>query len=179
MIVTLIGYRGSGKSSVARPLAARWGWTAVDADDVIEQRAGRTIREIFSQSGEAEFRRLERETIADLVRQSSLVLAAGGGAILDEATRHALRAAGPVVWLRAPVDELAARIAQDATTADRRPNLTSAGGIDEIERVLAEREPLYRQCATLVVETGGRTLDDVVASLARELDPLVRSGGAP
>jgi len=179
MIVTLIGYRGSGKSSVARPLAARWGWTAVDADDVIEQRAGRTIREIFSQSGEPEFRRLERETIADLVRQSSLVLAAGGGAILDEATRSALRAAGPVVWLRAPVDELAARIAQDAATADRRPNLTSAGGIDEIERVLAEREPLYRQCATLVVETGGRTLDDVVTSLARELDPLVRSGGAP
>lgn len=173
MTITLIGYRGSGKSSVAVPLADRLGWTAVDADAEIEGRAGQSIREIFAERGEAGFRELERMVLSDLLREERLVIAAGGGAVLDRRTRREMRRAGPVVWLQADVETLQARMEGDRTTADRRPALTSTGGLQEIERLLAEREPLYRECATLTVETGGRSVAEVVDEILR------RAGFAP
>src|SRR6185369_11029470 len=151
MVITLIGYRGSGKSTVAAPLAERLGWSWIDADAVIEQRAGCSIREIFAAEGEPGFRRRERDVLSELLRGDKLVIAAGGGAILSAETRADMRAAGPVVWLRASVETLAARIAGDATTAERRPNLVS-GGVQEICDLLAFREPLYRECATIVID---------------------------
>lgn len=170
MIVTLIGYRGAGKSTVAPLLAARLGCDWIDADVELERRAGRTIREIFATDGEPEFRRLERELLAELLRSERLVLAAGGGAVLDPQTRAAMRAAGPVVWLQADVETIARRLSADATTAARRPNLTAAGGVDEIRELLARREPLYRATAQLVVATAERTagqiVDEIVAGLA-------------
>jgi shikimate kinase len=153
MIVTLIGYRGTGKSSVARPLAKRLGWQAVDADVELESRAGRTIREIFDTDGEGEFRRLERETLVDLLSRDRLVIAAGGGAILNPETRSDFKSAGPVVWLAASASTIAQRLYGDSTTSERRPNLTSKGGRGEIEELLSQREPLYRECASLEVAT--------------------------
>ena len=180
MVVTLIGARGSGKTTVATPLAARLGYRQVDADDEIEQRAGRSISEIFATDGEGEFRRLEREVIADLLAGDELVLAAGGGAILDAATRTAMRAAGPVIWLTAPVEELARRIAEDASTAGRRPNLTAAGGgLAEIEQVLRQREDLYRQCAHLECSTRGREPDEIAAALCDDLKPWLSGTAEP
>jgi len=152
-IITLIGYRGTGKTTVARPLAERLGWRAVDADIELERRAGRTIREIFATDGEPEFRRLERETLCELLTQQQLVIAAGGGAILDTQTRTDFRSAGPVVWLKASIDTIEQRLHGDSTTRERRPNLTSSGGRAEIEQMLTLREPLYRDCATIVVDT--------------------------
>ncbi len=178
MVVTLIGYRGSGKSSVGPKLAALWGFRAIDADDVIESRAGMTIREIFEKHGEPEFRRLERETLVELLKQSSLVISAGGGAILNAQTRSDMRAAGPVVWLQAPVDVLAGRISSDPATSARRPNLSSIGGRSEIEETLAIREPLYREAATLTVDTTGLEIDGVVDLIADRLGPQIRGGGA-
>src|SRR5690606_11721900 len=88
MVITLIGYRGTGKSTVARALGARLGWAAVDADDDIEARAGKSIERIFAEDGEAGFRRLERETMHRLLSEGNQrVIAAGGGAVLDEQTR--------------------------------------------------------------------------------------------
>jgi shikimate kinase len=153
MIVTLIGYRGTGKTSVARPLAERLGWQAVDADVELESRAGRTIREIFDTDGEGEFRRLERETLVDLLGRDRLVIAAGGGAILNPDTRSDFQSAGPVVWLTASADAIEQRLDKDSTTSDRRPNLTSTGGRGEIEKLLSQRDPLYRECASLEVAT--------------------------
>ncbi len=152
MVITLIGYRGSGKSTLAAPLAERLGWDWIDADVEIERRAGKTIREIFKDSGEPAFRQWERDVLADLLSRSNLVVAAGGGAILDPATRESMRSAGLVVWLKASLETLAARIESDPTTAARRPNLTAAGGLGEIEKLLARREPLYRQCAHRILE---------------------------
>lgn len=173
MFVTLIGYRGSGKSTIAAPLAGRLGWDWADADAVVEDAAGRPIRDIFAAEGEAGFRARERSAIVSLVSRDRLVLAAGGGAILDPATRDDLRAAGPVVWLRAGLETLAARIAGDPTTAGRRPSLlggkTGAGSPQEIARLLAEREPLYRECATLIVDTQERTVDQIVDEIYRRL----------
>jgi shikimate kinase len=161
MPITLIGYRGSGKSSVAPALAARLGYDWIDADVLLESRAGRTIRQIFAESGEPEFRRLERETLQELLQRDRLVIAAGGGAILNPDTRKEMRAAGPVVWLRASVTLLESRIAADAVTAERRPALSSSGR-DDIAQLLAAREPLYQECATVTVATDHLTVEQVV-----------------
>lgn len=162
MIITLVGYRATGKTSVAPLLAARLGWNWIDADVEIEARAGKTIKQIFAEDGEPEFRRIERDVMAELLTRSSLVLAAGGGAVLNEQTSREMKAAGPVVWLRASVDTLVERLASDATTDQRRPNLSAQGGRAEIERLLAFREPVYRDCAGLTIDTDGLELHTVV-----------------
>ncbi len=171
MVITLIGYRGSGKSVVAQELAGRLGWDWIDTDAAIEQAAGRTIREIFAAEGEAGFRRRERETLAELLNRDRLVVAAGGGAILNGDTRRDMKAAGPVVWLQASIPVLAQRIADDPATAQRRPSL-AGGGTEEITRLLAEREPLYRECASLTVFTDNLS----VAEIAERIAVAVKSG---
>lgn len=153
MVLSLIGYRGCGKSSVAPLIASRLRWDWLDADESIEARAGCTIREIFARHGEPHFRELERQVMAELLGRQRTVIAAGGGAVLNADTRRLLTAAGPVVWLRASVATLERRINADVTTAARRPALTSRTGPGEIEELLALREPLYRACATLIVDT--------------------------
>jgi shikimate kinase len=177
MIITLIGYRGSGKSSLAGPLAARLGWCAIDADDEIEQRAGKSIAEIFTDDGEPKFRELERQVMKDLFDRERLVIAAGGGAILNAETREQMKAAGPVIWLRASVDVLTARIGGDETTSARRPDLTPTGGRAEIERVMAEREPLYRECASCTIDTGSWTLAKMIAEILLVIGPLSEKDG--
>lgn len=165
MVVTLIGYRGTGKTSVAGPLAARLGFEAVDADAEIERRTGRSIRQIFADEGEAGFRTRERDVMAEFLARTRLVIAAGGGAVLDGDTRARIRAAGPAVWLRASVDTIERQLAGDTATRDRRPDLTPAGGRGEIEQMLAIREPIYRQCATITVDIDGRSLAAIVEEI--------------
>lgn len=169
MVITLIGYRGCGKSSVAPRLAQRLSWTWIDADVELEQRTGRSIREIFATDGELEFRRLERETLVELLKRDRLVLAAGGGAVLNAETRADFRAAGPVVWLRASVETIARRILRDSPASQRRPNLTARGGVDEIRELLAVRTPLYEECATITVDTNDRPLFETVAAILERL----------
>ncbi len=176
MVVTLIGYRGTGKSAVARPLAARLDWEAVDADAEIERRAGKSIAAMFSEEGEAAFRALERRVVHELLQRDGLVLATGGGAILDPDTRRELRQAGPVVWLTASVDTILTRLAADDTTGGRRPNLTTSGGRDEVAQLLCQREPLYRQTADVIVDTEGRPLATVIEEVFTALGPLLQQG---
>ena len=173
MVITLIGYRGTGKSTLAIPLAERLGWAAVDADVELERRAGRTIRQIFDTDGESEFRRLERETLVELLSRNRIVIAAGGGAIMNAATREDFQKAGPVIWLKASIDTIERRILGDSTTTARRPNLTSAGGRAEIESLLEMRNPIYAQCATITIETD--TVDPAGHALAKNVDELLES----
>jgi shikimate kinase len=145
--IFLIGYRGTGKSTVARELAARLDYGWADSDEMVETRAGKTIAAIFASAGEPAFRDLEER----------------------EANRAAIRAAGPIVWLTASVETMLQRIESDVATASRRPNLTAGGGRGEVEALLALRTPLYRECATLVVDTEGKgwgeLADEIVARL--------------
>jgi shikimate kinase len=176
MTITLVGYRGTGKSTIAAALAARLGWTAIDADAEIESRAGRSIREIFASDGEAEFRRLERGVLAELLRRERLVIASGGGAVLDPETRRGMAAAGPVVWLTASLETLVGRLAADVATPGRRPALTPHDAPTEIATLLAQREPYYREVATLTVATDGRTPEDIVDEIVVRLPALIREG---
>ncbi len=166
--IFLIGYRGTGKTTVARLVARRLGRESIDADAEIERRAGKLIAAVFAEDGEPAFRAIESAVIADLAR-TGLVVSTGGGAILSEANRAAMQAAGPIVWLTASVDTIAKRIAADAATARLRPNLTAVGGRAEIEAVLAYRTPIYKACATFVVDTEGKdpaaVADEIVAQL--------------
>jgi len=166
MNIVLIGYRGTGKSTVGRLLAQRLGWTFLDADEELERRAGRTIREIFATGGEPAFRDLESAILTDLLAQDGLVLALGGGAVLRDGNRRVIRSPGNrVVWLQAGAETLFQRICADPTTAERRPLLTAAGGTDEIVRLLAVREHFYRECAEFLVDTEGKEADEVAAEI--------------
>lgn len=179
MIITLIGSRGTGKSTVAPGLASRLGWDWVDADRELERRAGRSIREIFAAEGEPAFRTLERQVLVDLLQRSRLVLAAGGGAILNPDTRKEFPQAGPVIWLQASAETLAARLSADPTTSSQRPALTSAGGLEEIRLLLQQREPFYREAATLEVSTEHRAAESIVDEILAKLPSVTdRSGGA-
>ncbi|MEZ6123472.1 MAG: shikimate kinase AroL [Planctomycetaceae bacterium] len=162
MIVTLIGYRGCGKSSVGPLLADRLGCRCADSDLLIEQRAGKSIARIFAEDGEPAFRSLESEVLNDLLTQPSLVIAAGGGAILSEANRQRMRQAGPVVWLKASPATLAARITGDVTSAARRPSLTGKSIADEVAEVLTFREPLYAGAASLIIDAENQTPQQIV-----------------
>jgi shikimate kinase len=170
MNIVLIGYRGSGKSTVARQLALRLGWDWVDADVELELRAGKSIAAIFADEGPEAFRDRETAVLAELARRSPIVLAAGGGAVLREENRRRLADGGKLVWLQACPATIVRRIAADDITAARRPNLTPAGGEAEIVAVLAERTPLYQRCADVAVDTEGKTPGEVALEILARLD---------
>jgi shikimate kinase len=179
MNIILIGYRATGKSTLARLLAEKLGWDWIDADVEIEARAGKSIARIFAEDGEPAFRDLEAEVIAELCRRQRLVLAAGGGAPLRPASRRAMRESGQVIWLKARPETIQARMAGDATTAARRPSLTNKSDLDEIVHLLAVREPVYRESAHWTIETEGKSPESIADEILATLPfPTVPGGSA-
>ena len=166
MNLVLIGYRCTGKTTIGRLLAEKLCWPLVDTDTLIQERAGRSIREVVAEGGWPEFRRLEREAVAEIAKGDRQVISVGGGAVLDESNREALRRAGCVVLLRASAEAIWQRMKADPKTAVERPNLTDAGGLAEVEAVLAERRPVYEAACHYAIptdrfspeETAGRIL---------------------
>jgi shikimate kinase len=149
--LVLIGLMGAGKTTVGKECAARLGREFVDTDDVVIALAGVSIDEIFRAGGEARFRELERAAVADVCASpAALVIGSGGGAVLDPENRRQLRAAGVVVWLRAPVAVLAVRVGSGAT----RPLLAGdpAGALARLDKL---REPVYEAVAHCTVDTEG------------------------
>jgi shikimate kinase len=160
----LVGYRGVGKTTVASHLAGALGWLTVDADLLVETRAGRSIRQIFGEDGEAGFRRLETEVLRDICTESNQVVATGGGVVLAAENRDSLAQAGWCVWLEADVDTIEHRLLADPGTAERRPAL-SGGGRAEIEKLLRVREPLYAAVAQGRFRVDGRTPEEVAQEI--------------
>lgn len=167
--VVLVGFMGSGKSSVGRELAQRFGAPFVDVDERIESAAGCPIRDLFSREGEQAFREREKAALRDALSVKGCVIATGGGAIEDEGNRVLLRAYGPVVYLEAAVETLLERLAGDL----RRPLLRGGDRAEVVRELLARRAPWYRT-ADLTVETDGRTVKEVAGRVADWID---RTGG--
>lgn len=164
--VVLIGYRGTGKSTVAGILAGELGMEVVSTDGEIVRRAGTGIPEIVEARGWDGFRDLETEAVKAAAAEGGRILDCGGGAILREENRRALRQNGVVVWLRASVGAIADRIRTD----DQRPSLTGGKSfVDEIGEVLAEREPIYGEACHFSVETDGKKPEEVADEILGEL----------
>lgn len=161
--IFLIGYRGSGKTTLGRRLAEVLEWSFVDADEELESRYGTTIRDIFAAEGEPGFRDKEEAVLAELGQREDCVIATGGGVVLRPINRERLRS-GFRVWVTAEAETIWRRVSADPTTASRRPNLT-VGGLEEIAQLLAEREPLYRQCADLTVPTDDLSPDQLCLAI--------------
>lgn len=174
MNIVLIGYRGAGKSTVARHLALELAWDWVDADVEIELRAGKSIATIFADDGEKCFRDWETSVLAELVARERTVIAAGGGAVLRAENQRLLKRCGQVVWLCAAPSTILSRIAADVTTASRRPRLTASSREAEVPRLLAEREPHYRECADFQVVTENKTPAEIAGEIVRQLHPVLK-----
>jgi shikimate kinase len=169
--VYLIGYRGAGKTTVGRRLAEAMRVDFRDLDDAIEMRAGATIAEIFAAEGEPGFRARERRELELAAREGGrAVVATGGGIVLAEANVKLLRSSGFVVWLRAPPAVLRGRLERDSATAARRPALSGNSALDEVERMLAAREPLYASTAHVEVDTGSGGPDEAVRRILAEME---------
>lgn len=163
--ISLIGYRGVGKTSVARILAGELSWGWIDTDDLIEQAAGTSVRSIFESEGEDVFRQREIESVREAIRQRPRVISTGGGVVLRGENASALSNAGPVIWLTASVDTILRRLTTDPRTAGLRPALTDLDQRDEIEAVLNARLSLYKALADHTVDTEQQRVEAVAAEI--------------
>ncbi|MEM7500630.1 MAG: shikimate kinase AroK [Pseudomonadota bacterium] len=161
----LIGPMGAGKSAVGRQLARMLHKSFVDSDDEIESRTGVDIPFIFEKEGEAGFRSREAKVIDDLSQRQGLVLATGGGAVIDSKTRSVLGARGYVVYLQTSVDQQLERTRRGR----ERPLLVNDDPRTTLENLMAERDPLYREIADLVINTDGRRVNAVAKQIFEAL----------
>jgi shikimate kinase len=171
--VYLIGPMGSGKTAVGRRLATLLGRPFVDSDAEIEKRTGVDIRFIFEKEGETRFRQRERDVIAELTTLDGIVLATGGGAILDASTRARLAETGVVVYLETTIDTLVRR----TKAAKTRPLLMGEDPRAVLERLMVARRPLYETAADLRIETTGRQVRAVAADIQQRLAQRVAIPG--
>jgi len=163
--IFLVGLMGAGKTTIGRLLARRLDMTFIDSDHEIEARTGATIPWIFEIEGEASFRRREADVIRELTAGSGIVLATGGGAVLDPASRALLAERGTVIYLRASVSSILQRTAHDKN----RPLLQTADPRRKLEDLTAQREPLYREIADMVIDTGRPNVQSMVQTILDQL----------
>jgi shikimate kinase len=166
LLLVLVGLPGSGKSTVGRQLARRLGLPFTDSDHVIEQRIGCSIRSFFEREGEGAFRDIEQSVIHELTQTADGVLATGGGSVLRRANRERLRSASKVIYLRSTPEEVFRRLRHDAN----RPLLQVADPMERLRALYAERDPLYRETAHFVVETGRPSVPALVNLILKQLE---------
>jgi shikimate kinase len=175
MNVVLIGYRGTGKSTVGKAVAARLGRPIVSTDREIVRRAGSSIPDIVAAQGWDYFRDLESAVCQELAGQDNLVIDTGGGAILRQQNVDVFKRNGRLIWLTASVETIAARIGGDT----QRPSLTGTRShVEEIRDVLTERTPKYQAAADLTIATDGRSIDELTTTILQSLssaEPFRRS----
>jgi shikimate kinase len=166
MLISLVGMPGGGKSTVGRHLARHLSLRFFDADVEIERRLGCPIRVFFEREGEAPFRDVEQEVLAELVSRTEAVLATGGGAVLREANRRHLHQHTTVVYLRSTPEELFRRLRHDT----HRPMLQVADPLRKLRDLFTERDALYRSTAHFIIETGRPSVHTLVNMVMMQLE---------
>lgn len=164
--LALVGMPGGGKSTVGRHVARHLKRRFLDADAEVERRIGCPIRVFFEREGEQRFRDIEQEVLGELCGISDVVLATGGGAVLREANRRALHGRTTVVYLRSTPEELFRRLRHDT----HRPLLQVADPLRKLRELYAERDPLYRETAHFVIETGRPSVPTLVNMILMQLE---------
>ncbi|WP_144290389.1 shikimate kinase [Chitinilyticum litopenaei] len=162
----LVGLMGAGKTTVGRALAKATGKLFLDSDHEIESKTGVKIPVIFEIEGEAGFREREAEAIFELCQRKEIVLATGGGVVLNPQNRASLRANGFVIYLNASPEELYQRTAHDKN----RPLLQTADPLGRLRELYVQRDPLYREVADLVVDTSRQSVQGMLSILIKELE---------
>ena len=171
MNLILIGYRASGKTCVGKKLSGFLGLPFSDTDDLIQRKTGKTVREIVQEEGWPAFRDSEKAAISEVARGDGAVIALGGGAVMEPGNVEALKRKGCFVWLQAEEETLRQRMKGDGASPEQRPPLMSPGVGDEKE-LLARRTPVYRALADLVIDTTGRSIDEVAEEILAALSDL-------
>ena len=165
-MLVLVGLPGSGKSTVGRQLARRLSLPFVDSDHAIEQRLGCSIREYFEREGEDRFRDIESEVLDDLSQRDDGVLSTGGGSVLRPANRERLKSRGQVFYLRSSPEEVFRRLRHD----QNRPLLQVADPLGRLRELFELRDPIYREAAHYVIETGRPTVATLVNMIVTQLE---------
>ncbi len=168
MNIVLIGYRGTGKTSVGRALAERLGRPFYDADAFLEEKFGQTIKEMVSAEGWPFFREREKEVIAELSGFDDVVIASGGGAVMDEDNVVCLSRDGFLVLLTADMETLIRRIQGDVASGEQRPGLTGDDIYEETRAMIELRMPVYERVAHMAVDTTRLGIHEVVGTVIRE-----------
>ena len=163
--IFLIGLMGAGKTTIGKALASRLDKTFVDSDHEIQKRTGVNIPVIFDIEGEAGFRKRESEMLRELVKLENIVLATGGGAVLDQGNRELLKQNGTVVYLRATVNDLWQRTRHDKT----RPLLQTPDPHAKLYELYVQRDPIYCETAHIIVETGKQSAHSLVQQIEQKL----------
>jgi shikimate kinase len=171
--IALVGYRGTGKSTVARLLAQKLGLELVELDRLIDERAGERIPEIVSRFGWEKFRSLETELLAEVVQKDNVVFDLGGGVVEREENRELIKKHCLVIWLKASPEMIVKRIKDQM----HRPSLTGKSFTDEVPEVLKRREPLYRSVAQLELDTESRTPEELAEQIAAYLKSQKTNSG--
>jgi len=164
--IALIGYRGTGKSTIAKLLAKDLGFGLVELDRVIDERAGEKIPEIVSKFGWEKFRDLETEFLADILKKDNTIFDLGGGVVEREENRKLIKDNCTVVWLKAKPEVIIQRIKEQM----HRPSLTGKSFTDEVPEVLARREPLYRGLAQIEIDTENKSPEQLAQEIAKKLN---------
>ena len=163
--LVLIGFMGAGKSAAGRRVAEQTGWPRYDTDELIIRKFGIPIAEIFATHGEREFRDAETEALRTIDSTKPAVVVTGGGIVMRKQNVDLLREIGIVVWLTADEETLFIRVSRRSN----RPLLQAADPRATLVKLLAEREPLYREAADVVIDTSALTHDEVAASILNQL----------
>ncbi len=164
--IFLVGPMGAGKSTIGRQLAEALSFQFEDSDHEIQRRTGVDIPTIFEYEGEEGFRNREQQVIAEMTSQEGIVLATGGGSVLREVNRQNLTARGVVIYLHCSPEQQFARTNRDRN----RPLLQTEDPLERLRAIMAEREPLYRQVADMVISTEKRGTSSVVKEIRRRLE---------
>jgi shikimate kinase len=173
MNLVLSGYRCAGKTTVGRKVAAQLRRKFVDTDDLLKERHG-TIKEIVTTHGWPYFRTLEKRIIEEISNQDSLVIAPGGGFVLDIDNVNSLKKNGFIIWLKADLKVLCARMMNDPRTLVQRPSLMGKGILEEIEEVMAFRTPFYEMASDVQLDTSAMDVEAVMQTILSVLEERKR-----